>query len=75
MARRLTIFSNQFLTYKKFRISSVRKVGDNFDFFLSRGDWQEGDKEMSKITVSGKSFKVMMATRNSPFKESLASYF
>ena len=68
-------FDFQFLEFKPYKISLVRKVGDNYEFFLSYGNWKDGDKEMEKMLVSGESFKIIMATKNSPFKKSVAGYF
>ncbi len=68
-------FDFQFLEYKRYNISSVRRDGDNFEFLLSSGDWQDGDKDTKKIIISGKSFKVIMPSRGSIFKRSAESYF
>jgi len=65
----------QFLKYETYKISSVRKVGDNFEFILSTGDWETGDKDVKKMIISGNTFKIIMPTRNSPFKKSIDSYF
>lgn len=67
-------FTFRFLEYKEYEISSIRKKGDNFDFMLSYGDWKMGNKETKKIIVDGKSFKIIMPSKSSPFKESLANY-
>ena len=68
-------FDFQFLQFKPYRISLVRKSGEDFEFLLSYGNWKDGDKEIEKMFVSGESFKIIMATKNSPFKKSIASYF
>ncbi len=68
-------FDFQFLEFKPYEISLVRKDGENFEFLLSYGDWKDGDKVVEKMIVSGKSFKIIMPTKNSPFKKSAASYF
>ena len=68
-------FDFQFMEFKEYKISSVREDGDNFEFFLSYGDWKDGDKDMKKMIINGKTFKIIMPTRNSPFKESIDKYF
>ena len=65
----------RFLKYKEYKISSVRRDGDNFEFLLTYGDWKDGDKDVKKMVINGKTFKIIMPTRNSPFKKSLANYF
>lgn len=68
-------FDFQFLEFKNYKISSIRRQGEDFEFMLSYGDWRDGNKDIKKIVISGKTFKVIMATKNSPFKESIESYF
>ncbi|RKY42696.1 MAG: hypothetical protein DRP85_02170 [Candidatus Makaraimicrobium thalassicum] len=68
-------FNFQFLEFKQYRISSIRKTGGNFEFILSYGDWRDGDKVMKKMIISGRTFKIIMPTRSSPFKESAEGYF
>lgn len=68
-------FDFQFLEFKEYAISSVRKRGDNFEFILSHGDWKDGDKDIRKMIISGKTFRIMMTSRGSPFKNSAESYF
>ncbi|MFH1552523.1 MAG: hypothetical protein ABID83_02645 [Candidatus Omnitrophota bacterium] len=65
----------QFLKFKEYGISSIKKSGGNFEFFLSYGDWKDGNKDMKKMIISGKTFKIIMPTKNSPFKESVDNYF
>ncbi len=64
----------QFLEFKPYTISSVRKTGENFEFILSYGDWKTGDKDIKKMIISGRTFKVIMPTKSSPFKRSLEQY-
>ena len=68
-------FDLQFLNYKEYKLSSIRKDGDNFEFILTYGDWKDGDKETKKIIISGETFKIIMPSRGSFFKESIDSYF
>lgn len=63
-------FDLQFMDHKDYSISSVRKTGDNFEFILSSGDWKDGDKTIKKMLVSGRSFKIIMPSRGSFFKDS-----
>ncbi|MCK5450623.1 MAG: hypothetical protein KAI70_02510 [Candidatus Omnitrophica bacterium] len=68
-------FDFQFLEFKEYRISSVRRNGDNFEFMLSSGDYRDGDKDVTKMTINGETFRIIMLTRHSPFKKSADSYF
>ncbi|NQT33393.1 MAG: hypothetical protein HQ594_06965 [Candidatus Omnitrophica bacterium] len=68
-------FDFQFMPYEEYRISSIRKKGDNFEFILSSGSWTNGDKEIKKMLISGKNFKVIMSSRGKVFKESAEHYF
>lgn len=68
-------FDFMLLEFKPYGISSVRKDGDNFEFLLSYGDWKDGDKSLRKMIISGKTFKVIMPTKRSPFKKSAEDYF
>lgn len=68
-------FDFQFMEYKQYEISAIRKQGEDYEFFLSFGSWQTGDKELTKITIDGESYKIKMASRNSVFKKSADSYF
>jgi hypothetical protein len=64
------------LEYNNYKISSIRQNGDNFEFVLSAGDWKQGgSKDVQKIVINGKTFKVIMQTKHSPFKRSIADYF
>ncbi len=65
----------QFLEFKEYRISSVRKNGDNFEIMLSYGYWKDGDKDVKKMIISGRTFKIIMPASHSPFKRSAESYF
>ena len=65
-------FDFQFLEYKEYQISSVRKVGDNYEFIISTGDWRYGDRDTKKMIIDGESFLIVMAAKNSPFKRSPA---
>jgi hypothetical protein len=67
-------FDLMMLEFKPYTISSVRKEGENFEFLLSYGDWTDGDKDMKKMIISGKTFKIIMPTRTSPFKKSAGDY-
>jgi len=69
------IFDFKFLEYRNYEISTIKKQGDNFEFIISSGNWQEGDKNLKKMIISGKSNKIVMAQRNSPFKRSAEEYF
>ena len=64
-------FDFQFMEFKPYKISSVRRSGDDFEFFLSSGEWRDGDKEMKKMLVSGKSYKIILQKNRSFFKRSL----
>lgn len=68
-------FDFQFMEFKPYKISSIRKDGDNYEFMLTHGDWKDGDKEIKKVIISGKSYKIILQKNRSIFKESLASYF
>ena len=68
-------FDFQFLEFKEYTISTIRKKEDDFEFTLSYGDWKDGDKDIIKMMISGRSFKIIMPEKNSPFKRSVTSYF
>ena len=68
-------FTFQFLEYKEYQISAIRKSGENFDFMLSFGKWRHGDKDVKKMLVSGKNFKIIMQSFDSPFKTSIVNNF
>ena len=68
-------FDFQFLKFREYRVSAVRRRGNDFEVFLSYGDWKDGDKEMKKMMVSGRTFKVIMASSDSPFERSVETYF
>ena len=68
-------FDFRMIPFTEYKLSSIRKKGENFEFMLSTGDWQSGDRELVKMIISGKTFKIMMPTKHSPFKESAASYY
>jgi len=68
-------FDLQFLKFKPYTISAVRKSGENFEFFLSYGDWKTGDKDLRKMLISGKTFKIIMPQRGVLFKRSADSSF
>jgi len=63
-----------FLEYKPYRINAIQKSGENYEFLLSAGDWKSGDKDLKKMVVDGKSFKILMSSKNSPFKRSINDY-
>lgn len=65
----------QFQRFKPYKISSVRKNGENFDFILSYGDYKDNDKELKKMMVSGKTFKIMLFFGNTFFKRSISDCF
>jgi len=67
-------FDFQFMTYKEYKLSSIRRRGDNFVFILSYGSWQYGDKEIRKALISGETFKIIMTSRGQVFEKSLESY-
>ncbi|MFH1798669.1 MAG: hypothetical protein ABH844_04970 [Candidatus Omnitrophota bacterium] len=64
-------FEFQFLEFKPYKISSIKKEGENFGFFLSYGDWKDGDKDLKKILVSGKTFKIILFPGNLLFKTAI----
>ncbi|MDP8258999.1 MAG: hypothetical protein P9L90_06235 [Candidatus Aadella gelida] len=68
-------FDFRILPYIAYTISSVRKAGDNYEFILSSGDWKDNDKKLTKMIINGKTLKIIMPSRNSPFKSSVESYF
>jgi len=68
-------FEFQFMKYKRYSISAIRKNGENFEFFLSFGDWKNGDKELRKMMISGKTYKIMMPRRGVFLEKSADSYF
>ena len=68
-------FDFQFLEFKSYKIIRVSRSGENFEFLLSYGDWKDGDKDIRKMVINGKSFKIIMPSRNSPFKRSAEDYF
>lgn len=68
-------FDFRLLAFKPYRISSVREDGENFEFMLSYGSWKDGNKDLKKMIINGKTYKIIMPTRNSPFKKSAADYF
>ncbi|MBF0494937.1 MAG: hypothetical protein HQL28_07420 [Candidatus Omnitrophica bacterium] len=59
------------LEYKDYKISSARKRGDVYEFIISCGSWDFGDKDVKKMIIDGKSFKILMPSKHSPFKASL----
>ena len=67
-------FDLMMFEFKPYTISSVRKEGENFEFLLTYGDWMDGDKDMKKMIISGKTFKIIMPTKTSPFKKSAEDY-
>lgn len=67
-------FDFQFMDYKPYKISSLRRDGANFVFILSVGDWRDGDKETKKMIIDGKTFKIVMPSRGSFFKKSAESF-
>lgn len=67
-------FDFQFMDYKPYKISSLRRDGANFVFILSVGDWQDGDKETKKIMINGKTYKIIMPSRGVIFKQSAESF-
>lgn len=64
-------FEFQFIEFKPYKISSVRKAGEDFEFLLSHGDWRDADKEMKKMIISGSSNKIVLQSDRSFFKRSL----
>ncbi len=64
-------FDFQFMEPKEYRISSARKSGDNFEFFLASGEWKDGDKELKKMIIDGRTFKVLMPRKGTFFKDSM----
>jgi len=61
----------RFMEYKPYRISSVKEAGEDFEFFLSYGDWRDGDKDLKKIIVSGRTFRIKLQKDRSFFQSSL----
>ena len=74
-SRKQAIFDFRLLVYKPYTISSIKKRGDDFEFIISCGSWEDGDKELRKMIINGKTGKVIMPSRNSPFKRSAEDYF
>ncbi|MBD3427268.1 MAG: hypothetical protein GF409_08635 [Candidatus Omnitrophica bacterium] len=68
-------FDFQFMEFKEYRISYVRRRGDDYEMLLSYGDWKDGQKQVVKVLISGETYKIIMQSSNSPFKKSLESYF
>ncbi|MFH1411488.1 MAG: hypothetical protein ABIG55_02470 [Candidatus Omnitrophota bacterium] len=68
-------FDFRMLPFEEYRISSVSRAGDDFEFILSSGDWKYGDKDITKMIISGKTFRIIMPTKHSPFKRSAEDYF
>jgi hypothetical protein len=68
-------FDFRMLEFKPYTISSIKQAGENFEFLLSYGDWRDGDKATRKMIISGKTFKIIMPTKGSPFKRSAEDYF
>lgn len=68
-------FDFRIIEFKKYTISSVAEKDANFEFILSYGSWKEGNKDLQKIIIDGKSKKIIMPTRNSFFKPSADNYF
>jgi len=60
---------------KKLELSVENVPGNNYEFILSYGSWDTGDKEVIKMVIDGMTYKVIMPTRNSPFKRSAESYY
>lgn len=69
------LFDFRLMEYKDYTISSIRQKGEDFEFILSYGDWELGTKETKKLIVNGKTCKIKMATKNSPFKNSAENFF
>ena len=68
-------FDFMFMKFVSYKISSIKKNGENFNFILSYGDWKYGTKELRKVLISGKTFKIIMTSRGSIFEKSVDSYF
>ncbi|MDP8298354.1 MAG: hypothetical protein P9L88_00385 [Candidatus Tantalella remota] len=64
-------FDFQFMEVKEYRISSARKKGDDFEFILASGDWKDGDKDIKKMIIDGRTFKVIMPRKGTFFKDSM----
>ncbi|MDD3089515.1 MAG: hypothetical protein PHT95_06195 [Candidatus Omnitrophica bacterium] len=68
-------FDFQFMEYRDYKISSIRRSGDDFEFILGSGDWRDGDKDTRKMMISGKTYKVLMPSRGTFFKASADGFF
>ncbi|MBD3378925.1 MAG: hypothetical protein GF408_00465 [Candidatus Omnitrophica bacterium] len=68
-------FDFQFMEFKEYTISSVRKNEGDFDYYLSYGDWRSGNKSEVKMSVSGKTNKILLFPGDKVFKKSAADYF
>ncbi|MDD5634776.1 MAG: hypothetical protein PHW46_05835 [Candidatus Omnitrophica bacterium] len=68
-------FDFQFMEYKEFQLTAIRKTGENFEFIVSYGDWSYGERVTKKVMISGKTFKLMMPARGQIFKDSVDKYF
>jgi len=64
-------FDFQFVEFREYRISAVRKSGKNFEFFLSHGDWKDGNKDLVKMMIDGDSYMIIMPQRGSFFRKSI----
>ncbi|MFH1394837.1 MAG: hypothetical protein ABIH09_01615 [Candidatus Omnitrophota bacterium] len=65
----------QFMEFKFYTISAIKKQGENFEFFLTHGDWKSGDKDLRKILLNGRTFKIIMLNRGELLKKSVDCYF
>jgi len=64
-----------FMEFKEYQISSVRQDGDNYEFIISSGSWKYGNKDIKKMIISGRTYKIIMPLRGTVFKKSAESYF
>lgn len=68
-------FDFPYIQYREYKISSVKKSGENYEFLLSAGDWQYGDKITRTMVISGQSNKILMPSSYSFFKRSILGDF
>ena len=74
-SREEAVFDFKLLVYKPYVISSIKKKIEDFEFIISCGSWEDGDKELRKMIINEDTGKIMMPSKNSPFKKSAEDYF
>ncbi|MBU1656930.1 MAG: hypothetical protein KKG95_03130 [Candidatus Omnitrophica bacterium] len=74
-SRKQAIFDFRLLVYRPYTISSIKKNGNVFEFIISCGRWEDGNKDLKKLIINEETGKIIMVSRNSPFKRSAEDYF